>query len=167
MFFRYKGKDESNVSDYYVDTGNIAAKQTWNVGFESLLFVQKWSFLAEYVNSWCDVLAGPNVQFSGYYLTTSYVFKGAQRIYDKKVAYTRRIMPDHKGGSWELVARISKLDMDDKTIEGGTLNKLYLGLNWWATHHWRVATGYGLGQLKKDDLTGYTNSFMVRLQWIY
>ncbi|RDI11907.1 OprO/OprP family phosphate-selective porin [Flavobacterium sp. AG291] len=165
--FRYKGKNESNVTDYYVDTGNIDAKQVWNAGFESLLSVQKWSFLAEYVNSWCDVLNGPNAQFNGYYLTTSYVFKGAQRIYDKKVAYARRIMPDHKGGSWELVARISKLDMDDKNIEGGTLNKLYLGLNWWATHYWRVTTGYGLGQLKKDGLTSYTNSFMVRLQWIY
>lgn len=165
--FRYKGRNESNVTDYYIDTGNISSTQVWNMGLESQFTFDRFSILGEYVSSWCDVAGDSNIRFSGYYATGSYVFKGKQRPYDKKAAYARRIMPQEKGGSWEVVVRLSHLDFNDRNIEGGMLDKLHLGLNWWATQHWHFGVGYGLSQLDKTEILGVTNSLLTRLQWVY
>lgn len=163
---RYKGKNESNVSSNYVDTKDFTASNSWNFGFEQLWSIDNFSLLAEYVHSWANTPTGTE-QFKGYYITGSWVVSGEQRPYDKKAAYARRIKPDGKSGAWEIVGRVSQVNLNGKTVEGGMLNKMYLGLNWWASQYWRVSFGYGAGNLDKDNLVGVTNSFVFRLQWIY
>ena len=164
---RYRGRNESNISSYYVDTKDIPADHSWSVGLEGLWSYRNFSFLSEYVQSWASTYDHSNPSFNGFYMSGSWVISSEQRPYDKKAAYARRVMPTGTSGAWELVARYSRLDMNDKQIEGGILNKLYLGLNWWATQHWRMSLGYGLSNLDKLDLKGTTNTITTRLQWIY
>jgi phosphate-selective porin OprO/OprP len=164
---RYKGKDESNVSSNYVDTKDFAANHSASYGFEELYNVKNFSLLGEYVISVASTPQG-NENFKGYYLTGSWVLSGEQRPYDKKAAYARRVKPSGKSGAWEIVARVSKVDLDSRDIKGGKLFKLYGGLNWWATQRWRISTGYGYGNLDKDNIKdGITNSVITRLQWVY
>jgi phosphate-selective porin len=163
---RYKGKNESNVSSNYVDTKDFSASHSWSFGFEQLWSVNNFSLLGEYVHSWAYIPTNTE-QFKGYYLTGSWVISGEQRPYDKKAAYARRIQPVGKGGAWEIVTRISHINLDGKNIHGGELLKMYMGLNWWATQYWRASFGYGASNLDKDDIVGITNSFIFRLQWIY
>lgn len=163
---RYKGKNESNVSSYYVDTKDFAADHSWSFGLEQLWSINNFSLLSEYVHSWAETPTGTQ-QFGGYYFTGSWVISGEQRPYDKKAAYARRIKPDGRGGAWELIGRVSRVNLDSRDIEGGTLLKMYMGVNWWATQYWRISFGYGASNLDKSDRIGVTNSFLFRLQWIY
>ena len=42
-----------------------------------------------------------------------------------------------------------------------------LGLNWWATRRWKASVGYGNIDLDKGGLTGNTDTWLGRVQWIY
>ncbi len=163
---RYKGRNESNVSSYYVDTKDFPASNSWNFGFEQLWSVDNFSLLSEYVHAWATTPQGTQ-QFKGYYFTGSWVITGENRPYDKKAAYARRIKPEGKGGAWEVTARVSQVNLDGRDVKGGLLDKMYLGLNWWASTRWRISFGYGASNLNKDGIIGVTNSFIWRMQWIY
>ena len=92
---------------------------------------------------------------------------GDPRPYDKRSAYARRIMPDGKYGALELVGRVGRINLVSSTIDGGLLYRWDLGLNWWATQYWKAGIVYGIGNLKKDEVVGVTNSIQMRVQWIY
>jgi phosphate-selective porin len=164
---RLKGKNESNISDNYVDTGNMEAKHQWNLNFEQLWSLENFSVLMEYVHNWTATTTSGLEQFSGFYVTGSYVLSGEQRPYDMKAAYARRIKPTGKYGAWEIVSRIGRNDLQTRTINGGINNRYNLGLNWWATQYWKAGLIYGVSNLDKNGVTGITNSLQFRLQWIY
>jgi len=164
---RYKGRPESNVADNYVDTGNLPGDHAWHLGLEALWNEGPFSVLAEYNRAWVDSPATGNPEFSGYYLTGSWIITGETRPYDRTVGYARRVMPKGRWGAPELVARFSHEDLDDGAAQGGKFNKTYLGINWWATRRWKLGFGWGHTWLDRFGRTGVTDSFLTRLQWIY
>jgi phosphate-selective porin OprO and OprP len=163
---RLKGKNESNISSNYVDTKSFEGDYQWNLNIEQLWSLQNFSVLMEYVHNWSRTPSSLE-QFNGYYITGSYVLSGEQRPYDKKAAYARRIKPTGKYGAWEIWMRTGKVDLDSKNIHGGINLRYDLGLNWWATQHWKVGAAWGLSNLYRDELVGITNSLQFRIQWIY
>lgn len=164
---RYKGRPESNVSDNYVDTGNLPGDHAWHLGLEGLWNEGPFSVLAEYNRAWVDSSASGDPTFSGYYLTGSWILTGETRPYDRTVGYARRVMPKGRWGAPELVARFSHEDLNDGTVQGGKFDKTYLGLNWWATRRWKLGVGWGHTWLDRFGTTGVTDSFQTRIQWIY
>jgi phosphate-selective porin len=163
---RYKGKVESNVSDYYVDSKSFDAVNGWNLAGEFLYNVHNYSLTAEWVRNWNNATASNNPIFGGWNIVASWVITGEHRPYDKQVAYARRIMPTGKKGAWELVARYSHLDLQDNNIDGGILDKWHLGVNWWASQHWRCSMSYGISTLDRFDKRGITNQLLTRIQWV-
>jgi phosphate-selective porin OprO/OprP len=164
---RYKGRPESNVSDPYVDTGNLSADHAWHLGWEALWNEGPYSLLAEYNRAWVSSTANGDPEFSGYYLTGSWILTGETRPYDRTVGYARRVMPEGRWGAWELVARFSHVDLDDAAVQGGSFDKTYLGLNWWATRRWKFGVGWGHTWLDRFSTTGETDSVLTRFQWVY
>jgi len=164
---RYKGRPESNVTDPYVDTGELPGDHAAHLGLESLWNAGSFSMLAEYHHAWLDAPAEGNPEFSGYYVTASWVLTGETRPYDRTVGYARRVMPQSPWGAPELVARFSHVDLDDGPVRGGSFDKTYLGFNWWATRHWKFGIGWGHTWLDRFDQAGVTNSLQTRLQWIF
>ncbi|RAI97595.1 phosphate-selective porin [Chitinophaga skermanii] len=162
---RYKGKVESNVSDYYVDTKSIDASHSWNLGGEFLYNYKGYSLTAEYVQNWTPADIG-TLTFNGWNIIASWVITGEHRPYDKMASYARRIMPKKKSGAWEVVARYSHLDLTDRSIDGGILKKWHFGVNWWASQHYRVSVGYGVSTLDRFAKTGLTNQILTRIQWV-
>lgn len=164
---RYKGRPESNVADNYVDTGNLPGDHAWHLGLEALWNEGPFSLLAEYDRAWLNAPASGNPAFFGAYLTASWILTGETRPYDRTVGYARRVMPSGRWGAPELVVRFSHVDLDDGVVQGGTFNKTYLGLNWWATRRWKLGIGWGHTWLDRYGTTGHTDSFMSRFQWVY
>ena len=164
---RYKGRPESNVSDPYVDTGDLPGDHAWHLGPEALWNEGPFSVLAEYNHAWVQSPGSDNPQFSGYYITGSWILTGETRPYDRTVGYARRVMPKGRWGAPELVVRFSHEDLNDGSVQGGKFDKTYLGLNWWATRRWKVGAGWGHTWLDRFGQTGVTDSFQMRLQWIY
>ena len=163
---RLKGKNETNIGTDYVDTKSFTANHQLNLGIEQLWSLENFSVLMEYIHNWTNTPTSVE-QFNGYYVTSSYVISGEQRPYDKKAAYARRIKPTGEHGAWELFARFGRVNLTNRNIQGGTNNSYTFGLNWWATQHWKAGLTYGISNLLKDDITGVTNSFQFRIQWIF
>jgi phosphate-selective porin OprO/OprP len=164
---RFKGRPESNVADNYVDTGNLPGYHSWELGLEALWNDGPFSILAEYNRAWVDAASSGNPEFYGYYITGSWILTGETRPYDRTAGYARRVMPTGRWGAPELVARFSRDDLDGGSVAGGAFDKAYLGINWWATRNWKAGFGWGHTWLDRFGTTGVTDSFLVRLQWVY
>jgi len=164
---RFRGRPESNVTDYYVDTGSLAADHADHLGFEALWNEGPFSITAEYVNAYVDSPQTGDPSFRGYYATGAVVLTGEHRPYDRKVGYARRVLPTGRWGALELVGRYGLVDLDDQQVSGGVMQKWYAGVNWWANRRWRVSAGYGRARLNRFGTIGYTDQVFTRLQWIY
>jgi len=164
---RYKGRPESNVTDDYVDTGDLTGDHAWHLGLEALWNQGPVSVLAEYNHAAVSSAASGDPGFSGYYLTGSWVLTGETRPYDRTVGFARRVMPRGRWGAPELVARFSHVDLNDGVVQGGSFDKTYLGVNWWATRKWKAGFGWGRTKLERFGTIGVTDSYLTRLQWIY
>lgn len=160
-------KIESNVSSNYLDTGKFIGRSANNYGFEGLANSGPVSFLAEYIYTTTDAPTVGNPTFYGTYLTGSWVITGEHRPYDPSVAYARRVIPQRRFGAWELVGRIGRVDLTDKTIQGGAFNSYSGNVTWWPNRRYRVTAGYGRYDLSRYGLLGTTNQFHGRIQWIY
>jgi len=164
---RYRGRPESNVADYYVDTGEVAADHALHLGLESLWVSGGFSVLAEYSRALVDAPAAGNPTFSGYYVTGSWVLTGESRPYDRTVGYSRRVTPTGYWGAPELVLRFSHVDLSDEAVQGGSYDKTYLGINLWASREWKLGLGWGRTLLTRSGQTGRTDSLLMRVQWIF
>ena len=163
----YRGRAETNVGSYFVNTGNIEADDANHYGFEGLLNIGGFSLLGEYILADVNTPVGDDPQLSGYYLTASIVPTGESRPYDRNVGYARRIIPKGYWGAPELVFRYAHVDLDDKQIEGGSYDRLSFGVNWWATTRWKFGGLFGFTWLDRFNENGLATNFLARIQWIY
>jgi len=161
---RYRGRPETNVGDYYVDTGDLSASHARHLGLEALWNEGPFSVLAEHVRAQVNTSASGNADLYGYYVTASWILTGETRPYDRTVGYARRILPEHRGGAVELVARYSHVDLDDGAVAGGTFNRPQLGVNWWATRRWKFGLDWGRTRLERFGTIGTTDSVLARAQ---
>jgi phosphate-selective porin len=164
---RFRGRPASNVADYYVDTGKVPGDHAWHTGLEALWFVRGYSLLAEYVRADLSTRDRTDPTLSGWYMTGSWVLTGEHRPYDRKAGYARRILPTGRWGAVELFGRYGRVDLDDGSVQGGTMAGWWAGVNWWATRRFKASAGYGNIDLERFDLDGNTETLLLRLQWIY
>ena len=72
-------------------------------------------------------------------------------------------------GAWELGIRYSTLDLTDRNIEGGEIDAMTWGLNWYPTATLRLSANY----VDVLDVKGGTNNkqqpsvFQLRTQWAF
>jgi phosphate-selective porin len=164
---RYKGKPASNVADDFVDTGRIAGDHAWHTGLEALWNVGGYSLLAEYVRADLSTRDGSDPTLDGYYVTAAWVLTGEHRPYDRKAGYARRVLPSGRWGAVELIGRIGRVDLDDGTVRGGTMDGWWAGVNWWGSGRFKTSIGYGNIDLDRFGVIGNTKTLLTRLQWIY
>jgi phosphate-selective porin OprO/OprP len=164
---RYRGRPESNVLDYYVDTGSFAAERGLHLGLEALWQEGPFAVIGEYVHAKVDAPSVGDPTFSGGYLGASWFVTGGNRPYDPTVGYARRVAASRGDGELELVARVSFVDLDDGAVRGGTFRKSYLGANWWATNRWKLGAGWGRTWLDQNGTRGVTDALLMRVQWVY
>ena len=164
---RYKGRPASNVTDNYVDTGNIPGSHALHEGLEALANIRQFSLLAEYVHADLDTDDHSDPSFDGYYFTGSWVITGEHRPYDKKAGYARRILPPGQVGRRGIDRALWPSGPGNKGAAGGTMDGWWAGVYWWATRRWKASVGYGDIDLDRFGVTGNTRSMLYRLQWIY
>lgn len=163
---RYRGRPGSHVTSFYVDSGVLKADYGINVGLEALWQGYKLTILGEYAKAWVNANSVNDPEFDGYYLTASYIFNGALRPYDALARYSRRVVAGTGWGAFEPFVRFGRVDLDDSAVSGGTMNKWYAGLNWWATNRWKLSVGFGDVELDRFGTRGNTDQWLFRLQWI-
>jgi phosphate-selective porin OprO/OprP len=145
----------------------VPGDHAWHTGVEALWNHGGYSVLAEYVRADLSTRDGCDPTLDGWYVTGSWVVTGEHRPYDRKAGYARRVLPQGRWGAVELIGRYGRVDLDDKTVSGGTMDGWWAGVNWWANNRWKASVGYGHIDLDRFGVTGNTKTLLTRLQWIY
>jgi len=164
---RYRARPASNVTSNFLDTGTFSADHAWHAGVEFLWNEGPFSLLAEFNQAWVTSGAAGDPTFFGGYLTAGWVLTGESRPYDRTVGYARRVMPKGRWGAPELIARMAHLDLSDARAQGGELDRLAIGLNWWATRRWKLGVEWGRSWVDRDAINSTTDAVLARMQWVF
>jgi phosphate-selective porin OprO/OprP len=145
-----------------VDTNAITASDIFVQGTEFLAIMGPFSVQAEWAFANVEgATVGTNRQmrgFNGGYVQASYFLTGENRFYDKRYGrlgtiYTRPntsfwAVRDEDGnlnlgrGAWEVAVRYSYLNLNDGPIDGGVMQGLTFGLNWYLNTNVKVQFEY-------------------------
>ena len=66
-------------------------------------------------------------------------------------------------GAWEVAARWSDIDLRDGIVDGGEMETLSLGLNWWLSPIFSVNFNYRWNTLDRFGAEGDSSGFMSRV----
>lgn len=134
----------ATADDYFVDTSAISGADTIvRVGLEASKVAGPFSWQAEALTAKVKRNPGESVLFYGGYVFASWLLTGETRNYDSGTGEFDNVVPQAplgRGGwgAWELAARASFVDLNDKDVIGGEQNNITLGLNWYLNERLRV-----------------------------
>lgn len=151
----------------FVDTGPIVADSITSVNVEATWRKGPYWLAAEYVDTDIDAPLSGSPSFSGYHITGSWILTGEMRPYNRKsgtlgsVPVARSAYQGGKG-AWEVGVRYSNLDLTDGLIDGGEMDILSLGVNWWLTPVFNVNLNYRHTTTDRRGLSGEADGFVWR-----
>ncbi|MEI7459754.1 MAG: porin [Pirellula sp.] len=175
--------DVANGTPAFVDTGIInRASLVQTVGLESLWVRGPISLQSEAMGCFVDTSTRGNAFLNGAYSQVGWFLTGEHRPYDRKAGAIDRVIPFHSvsksgggWGAWELAARWSYLDVTDRQIQGGVMQNMTTGLNWYVNpnckcvfnyiHSWADSRPLRNGVILSDDfIHSQTDAFGMRCQ---
>ncbi len=157
---RYRQRPEAHLSPRFVDTaiGTGAllpgAPATFDVESQNLLGAEAavvygpFHAQAEFMADAIDSQVGDDPLYHGFYISGGYFLTGEHRPYSKSSGTFDRVKPlknyrqDGGWGAWEVTGRYSYLDLNDGRFNGGRLQNVGLGLNWYLNPNVRVMWNY-------------------------
>jgi phosphate-selective porin OprO/OprP len=165
---RARTEPEFNNSPLYVDTGPLAADDVMTYNLEAYWRKGPWWVGFEYIGADAASAESEDLSFGGYHLTASWAVTGETRAYRKRSGTFDPLpvaRPVNRGGwgALELALRYSRLDLTDKTVDGGEMDILSLGLNWWLSRVAHFGVNYRHIRLDRDDIRGNSSGINARI----
>ncbi|MBS1818866.1 MAG: hypothetical protein JSU08_13110 [Acidobacteria bacterium] len=176
---RLRARPETHVNRLrYIDTGKMSNIDHQNLlGLELAATAGPFSVQGEYNKATykrtLDTLAEPT--FDGWYTFVSWFPTGEHRPYDPVAGEFDRVLPKHRRGALELLARYSTADLNDPSanIFGGKQEITTFGTNWYFNPNVRLMVNYAF--VNSDQYAkGYNgkvnddfNVLQARLQLIF
>lgn len=162
---RYRSRPESHLAPRVVDTGEFGVDSALICGLEAAVVLGPLSFQGEYMLANTDSDDGSDPDLSGYYAFVSWFVTGDMRPYKSSAGAFSRVSPDANAGDGsgaiELAARYSSLDLSDGTVDGGEVDDVTLGVNWYLNPNARIMVNY----VNSDaDENGEVDVFQTRFQ---
>lgn len=156
-----------------VDTGDIEnTKSFTRYGLEWAMVRGRLSAQSEYVLTTVDRGDAEDLQFSGWHFQTGFFLTEDSLNYERgdfgSPSPNRRV-GDGGIGAWELTLRYSSLDLNDKLIQGGEIQNMTYGVNWYPVPMLRFSANY----IDVLNVSGGPNDgqeqriFLVRSQWAF
>lgn len=173
---RLRSKPESNVlAQRLVDTGEIRDVNDYTtVGLEFAAAHGAASFQSEYQATQVSRDSGSSLYFDGWYAQFAYTLTGEARPYLANRGFFDGIRPSSPFGSdgwgaFEVALRLSSIDLNDGTINGGKERNATVAFNWYLNQYLRVSANL----VKVLDIEGGPMNddkptiFQTRLQFAY
>jgi phosphate-selective porin OprO/OprP len=166
---RYRARPEMHLAPFAVDTGAIDSNQVMLWGAEAGLVAWGGHFEAEYIRSCVDGAHGASdADFHGWAVQGGWFLTGETRAYRKDNGSPGRVSPaqnfDGAGGAgaWELVGRWDTLDLTDSGYDGGDMNVMTVGVNWYLNPNTKVMLDWVRAHVKEAGrLNGLTMRFQI------
>lgn len=137
----FSQRPEAHLAPRLIGATIADADGSTRLGLEAAWVAGPFSLQGEYIDASVQRTAGfEDLSFDGYYVQASYFLTGESRPY--KAGTFGRVKPENPAGAWEIAARLSNLNLVDGAVDGGELNDLTLGLNWYANPHTRFMANY-------------------------
>lgn len=142
-------------------------------GLEAAAALGPVSVQGEYLMANVENRAGQDPDFNGGYAQLAWTVTGESRSYKAaKGAFggikpARPFDPSNGGyGALELAARYSHLDLNDSSINGGEMNNVTFGVNWYLNNYMRLMANYIIVDTDNNATTADDdpNIFLVRSQ---
>lgn len=142
------------------NTGVILGDDQDLLAAEGLAILGPLQFQTEYVMSWVSDASQGGIQrgdvfFHGYYAECLYFLTGESRPYNRKSGAPDRIIPYTNyffvkspcgpiwgSGAWQVGVRYSWLDLRDSGIDGGVVQDVTCGLNWFLNPNMKLQWNY-------------------------
>ena len=167
---RFATEPEFNKAPIFVDTGipSIDSDKNWTINLEASWRKGPYWVHAEYIDTQVDSPTSGNLNFDGYHITGSWIISGEMREYRRSSGIFGPI-PVSKSvyqggwGAWEVSARWSSIDLTDGPIDGGEMDILSLGLNWWLSPIFNVNMNYRYITNDVGGISGDASGFMTRV----
>lgn len=131
------------------NTGRLAGVDNYLAfGGEVGLQAGAWNFQGQYMRRENRAPALGNPRYDAAYVQLAWAITGEARGYSERQGAFTDIRPRRDFGALEIVARVSRLDLNNATVAGGLQRDLTLGVNWMigrnarvmADHVWTRAT---------------------------
>lgn len=167
---RYRTRPESYLAPYIIDTGDIAAHRAATFGGEVAWVNGPLIIQGEGIYSVVQQENGQNLNFGGFYAFAGWYLTGESRPYNPATGAFQRLIPRSNfsfsgggWGAWEVACRFSHTDLSDENVQGGTLNLLMAGLNWYPHSHVKWMFNYGMGHVSGGPNDGNMFIFQTRV----
>jgi phosphate-selective porin OprO/OprP len=170
---RYRSRPEARFVDYLVDTGPIEAGHITLFGAEFAAVRGPMWISAEYIRSNVSAQLVGDPAFQGSYVKLGWFLTGENKHYRANSGIFARQRPFKKyeggnpfkkrnGGAWEVVGRLSRVDLTDGLIEGGKLTDISAALSWYINATTRVELNYVYASPKNQ---GAAHIALLRVQY--
>ena len=164
----YFTEPEFNKSPNFVNTDPLDSDGNNQLNLEASWRRGPYWLAAEYVGTEVDTPTNGNLSFNGYHVTGSWILTGEMRDYNFKSGIlgpvpVARSVYQGGWGTWELAARYSSIDLTDGLIDGGEMDILSFGINWYLSPIFNVNLNYRFITNDKDGLSGDAQGVMGRV----
>lgn len=161
---RWRAKPEASLTPLrLVDSGPLRdVGRIDRRGLEALWIEGPWSLQGEYLQQTTRRHALPDYSGDGWYVAGSWLLTGESRAYSGgNVANPR---PAGKRGAVELLARYSRIDLDDGAVRGGRERNWTLGANWYVGSHLKFQANYVRADARRGALHLQPETVQLRAQ---
>jgi phosphate-selective porin OprO/OprP len=164
-----KSKPEANSAPNFVDTGKFPSTSAQLGGIEMYYRVGPVIAGSEYYLERATSPQTDNPVFHGGDASVTWTVTGEVRPYVAPGSYFRDVSPSrpvtHGGpGAWEAGLRLSNIDLDGGTLEGGKFWRFTPVVNWYLSDQIRLEFEYGYGQTDRLGHRGATHFYQSRIQ---
>jgi phosphate-selective porin OprO/OprP len=165
---RYQATPEFNQSPVFIDTDTINARNTTTIDLEVAWRNGPFWLSAEYLWNHVGATDPVNPVFNGYYISGAWILTKEMRKYNKRqgtigpVPVSRSVYQGGPG-AWEITARYSSSSFTNGLVQGGEMDIISLGLNWWLTSTFGINLNYRHILLDRYDALGRASGLMGRV----
>lgn len=178
-----------NSIPFFVDTDDMFdAKHTYLIGLESAWVYGPFSVQSELIGAHISRRQNDSPLFHAGYIYGSWFLTGESRSYSPTSVLGRfregifqRITPRTAvfdrtqgsgwtgGGAWEVAVRWSYIDLNAAGVQGGHLEEMTYGVNWFFNRYTKMQFNYVRPNLEQDPSLARTAAdfFSVRMQFEY
>ena len=81
-------------------------------------------------------------------------YRRSTAVFDRVIPHNNFNPTDGGWGAWELAVRYSQVDLNDEGLEGGRLDDITVGVNWYVHPNAKIQLNYVYAMVDRDGFDG-------------